>query len=198
MEAEQSIASAEEVSELSSSLDWACLWPRMVSHTLGTMRRRYRLKGSTEELHDTAQELVEECFRRVFVTQSRKWNKSHYVEPEKFLFDVLESLVNNWFKEKKSKLKFDADAVLDDLSGDHGSEADAHLKRDEVLREYTTQLTAMGADDDEMLIFNARVYDGLTTPEEIRDNLGMTDVLYHNAFRRLYRRLQKIRAKLDQ
>jgi hypothetical protein len=197
MEAEPSIASSEEISELYSSLDWGSLWPRMVSYTLATMRRRYRLKGSKEDLHDTTQDLVEECYRRVFVLQSRKWNKTHYPDPEDFLFDVLSSLVNKWVNGKKQAPELDDNARLDEIPDDGGMETDAHLNKDELLSEYTTQLAAMGADDDEMLIFNARVHYGLTKPEEIRRDLGMTDRDYHNAFRKLHRKLLTIRAKLD-
>ncbi len=197
MEVEPSIASSEEISELYSSLDWGSLWPRMVSYALATMRRRYRLKGSKEELHDTTQDLVEECYNRVFVQQTRKWNKTHYPNPEDFLFDVLSSLVNKWVNGKKKVSGQDENVKLDDIPDGRGTETDARIIVDELLNEYTTQLTAMGVDDDEMLIFNARVHDGLSKPEEIRRDLGMTDREYHNAFRKLHRKLLTIQAKLD-
>jgi len=54
----------------------------------------------------------------------------------------------------------------------------------------------MKAEDDEMLIFYARVDEGLTKPEDIRENTGMTEAVYHNAVRKLGRKLVKIRSKL--
>lgn len=197
MEAEPSIATSEEVSELFQALNWSRLWPRLVGHTLATMKRRHRLKGSKNELHDAARELVEECMRRVFVTGSRRWNKTHYPDVEVFLFDVLDSLVSNWLRERKQRLKIDGDVDFETLAvADSGSAASAQYST-EVLSEVTKHLNEMGAEDDELLIFNARVFDGLTKPEEIRENIGMTEAEYHNAVRRLGRRLSKIKTKLD-
>ena len=54
----------------------------------------------------------------------------------------------------------------------------------------------MGAKEDELMIFFARVDDGLTKPAAIRKSLGMTESDYHNAFRRLHKKLKEIRAKV--
>jgi hypothetical protein len=197
MEAEQSIASSEEVSELLRSLDWDSLWPRMVGHTVATMRRRHRLRGTKEELLTHAHELVEDCLNRVFVTKRRIWNKTHYENAEDFLFDVMDSLISNWLKGRQKKLRTTSDEDPEAIPSNGGYAADGALNAGEILKEFVSQLEVMGAGDDEMLIFNARVYDGLSKPEDIRDDIGMTDTEYHNAVRRLDRRLQKIRAKLD-
>lgn len=197
MEAEQSIASAEEVSELFSSLDWDSLWPKMVSHALATMKRRHRIKGTKEELLKNAHEFVEDCLNRVFITKRRRWNKAHYGSAEDFLFDVIDSLISNWLRGKQKKQRTTSDEELEDIPSNEGYAADSALNTGEILKEFMSELEAMGAEDDEMLIFNARVNDGFTKPEEIRDDIGMTDTEYHNAVRRLDRKLQKIRAKLD-
>jgi len=197
MEVEPSIASAEEVSELFSSLDWDSLWLKMVSHTIATMRRRHRVRGTKEELLAHAYELVEECVSKVFVTKKRKWNKAHYPNAEDFLFDVIASLISAWLKSRQKKLKVTSDIEPEHEPSDVSYTTDGAVLVGELLKEVLVQLEAMGQEDDEMLIFNARVYDGLTKPEDIRDNIGMTATEYHNAVRRLDRKLQKIRAKLD-
>lgn len=196
MEAEQSIASAGEVSELWSSLDWNRLLPWLVSHTVATMRRRHRLKGSNEELLVQARELVEDLLNKVFITGKRKWNRAHYPHAEDFLFDGMESQVSNWLKSRQTKLKTTVDGELDETQSDDSNPTDGKLCADEIRAEFVEMLEGMKAEDDEMLIFYARVDEGLTKPEDIRENTGMTEETYHNAVRRLDRRLIKIRSKL--
>ncbi len=135
--------------------------------------------------------------RRVFATGSRKWNKGHYPDIELFLFDTMDSLVSNWLRGRKQRLKVEGDVDLDGFAAGENGSVDIAAYEEAVVAEFAKQLEQLGAEDDELLIFNARVYDGLTRPEEIRENIGMTEKEYHNAIRRLDRRLEKIRAKRD-
>lgn len=135
--------------------------------------------------------------RRVFVTGTRKWNKTYYPDVAAFLFDVLDSLVSNWLRGRRQRLKIDGGVDVDTLAIiDNGSPDSAQYSA-ELLNEFTNHLTEMGADDEELLIFNARVFDGLTQPEDIRQNIGMAETEYHNTVRRLDRKLEKIKAKLN-
>ena len=196
MEAEPSIASADEVSELWSALDWKVLWPKMVSHTVATMRRRHRLKGSNEELIMQARELVEDLLNKVFVTRKRKWNRVHYPNAEDFFFDGMESQVSNWLKKRQSILRTTVNVDLEETQRDSSNPADGKLCAEDIRTEFVEMLQEMKAEDDEMLIFYARVDEGLTKPEDIRENTGMTEAVYHNAVRKLGRKLVKIRSKL--
>src|SRR5690606_407961 len=143
-------------------------------------------------------ELVAECVERVFLTRSRKWDRAHYANIELLLLDTIDSLVSNSLKSRNTQRKkhTSEDLVLDALvDANPISAADIdqyHKLRDEIL----LSLEKMGAKEDEMMIFLARIDDGLIKPEDIRASLGLTESDYHNAFRRLNRKLKEIRTKV--
>jgi len=53
----------------------------------------------------------------------------------------------------------------------------------------------LGADDDELLVFDCFL-DGMTKPKDIRTELGISKKEFHNIWRKLLRKRNKIAIKL--
>ena len=67
---------------------------------------------------------------------------------------------------------------------------------EELRQEAYAFLESEGSSDEELMIFECMA-DGVVKPKAIKDDLGISDSDFHNAWRRLKPRLNKLRQKLS-
>lgn len=192
MEVATKIISGQALIEAAKQEDWNQLQVILVAHCIFRFTRRYGIKGSSQELKEMAQNLISEVMDKVLLEGARTWNTEEYSTFKNFLLSVIDSHLNNSLN--KSKSKEEPTIQIPDHSKEPSPEDD--MKAEELRNECFNFLSQIGATDEELLIFECMA-DGITKPKEIKDDLGMSETVYHNAIRRLDGRIIKLRQKIS-
>jgi hypothetical protein len=195
MEEPKTIASEELLMEQLTNRDWNEFWLRLMGRCAWLLRKRYTVKWPNDKLKDFSRNAVGEIMEKIFVEKKRNWNLEKYPEFERFIVSALDSHVNNTLNNKSSESDLgENDHLLNSNEETDLSPADV-LTVQELRKEVFDELQAAGADDDELMIFEC-LADGIEKPEDIKAELGINDVTFHNAWRRLKRKRDDIQKKL--
>lgn len=192
METTKNIISQKEVLKASQQQDWAELQVILMAHTLRRLLFRYGVQKPKEELKELARSYISEVQELILIKGSRRWNIDHYPTFQEFIISVIDSHLNNQLNKGAFK-----EVDLEEHNTHNGSapSPEAELEFQELREKVFKMLNEEGASDDEMIIFECMA-EGITKPKEIREELGITEKDFHNLWRKLDRRLQKIRKKL--
>lgn len=174
--------------------DWNVLWPQLQAHAVIILRGRYKV-FEQDRIKELSRKFVSEILDKVLLLE-RKWYPHSNVEFYDFLTSALDSHINAYWKKEKGNLTSSTDdkwVFESNTSLQKGVEESMEVK--ELKENVISQLRAMGADDDEELVFDCMA-DGLMKPKEIQNELGISPSQTNTILRRLRRKLDIIRIKL--
>lgn len=192
VETTTNILSQKEVLKASQQQDWGELQVILMAHTLRRLIFRYGVQKPKEELKELARSYISEVQELILIKGSRRWNIDHYTTFQEFIISVIDSHLNNQLnKSTFKKVDFEEQSTRKGSAPSPEAELEFLDLREKVFK----MLNEEGASDDEMIIFECMA-EGITKPKEIREELGITEKDFHNLWRKLDRRLQKIRKKL--
>lgn len=195
MEETKTIAPDELLMEQLNNRSWDELWLRLMSRCFWLIRKRYRGKWNNDELKEFSRNAIGEVISKIFIEKSRHWNIDTYPDFEVFIIGVIDSHINNTLKKKSKELNIGNDQFILDQNGELEANAQEIVITEELRSEIYKELESAGADDDELLIFECLAA-GIEKPEDIRNDLGMGESEFHNAWRRFKRKRKVIQEKL--
>jgi hypothetical protein len=184
--------SKDEILSASKGENWEELWLIFIAHTAKRLRYRYGIKEKAMDLKIRARDHVSAVLHEILVEGSRKWNKDHYRRFEDFVISVIDSELYNTFTKKPSR-----EVMVDELPDTLNQEnAEGAIAYDEFKKEIFTMLEKAGVSDDELLVFECMA-DGIVKPAHIRSELGIDENSFMKIWRKLQRKLEKIRTILS-
>lgn len=190
----KTIISGKELSRAFQEQDWSVLWIKLTAHTVFRLTKRYGIKASSEDLKARAEEMVSEVVDSIFVEGTRKWYPETNETLEELLYSSIDShLYNTIVKKKQREFSGQEDHVFE--SNGHAHNGEEILSAKEFQDNIIQDLTDLGAEDDELLVFGCMI-DGIITPRHIRQELGISEEDFHNIWRRLGRKRDRIAEKL--
>lgn len=195
MEETKTIASDEVLMEQLQNRDWDQFWLRLMGRCFWLLRKRYTVKWNNIEVKEFSREAIGEVINKIFIEKKRNWNIDRYPDFEEFIVGVIDSHINNTLnKEVKERTVGDNEFLFDE-NGESEPNAQEIVITKEIRNQIYNELETSGADDDELLIFECLV-DGIEKPDDIKQELGMSDEDFHNAWRRFKRKRKTIQEKL--
>lgn len=193
MEISKNIVSKKDLQNAAHKENWDQLWVILVAHCINRLINRYGIKTNKDDLVNQANQKISEVLSLVLIEGTRRWNTEEYPTFKDFMVSVIDSHLNNTFN--KSKAIEEYRDILPEKSIDSGH--DMNISYDEQRKEAYQFLSAEGASDDELMIFECMA-DGIVKPKAIKADLGISDSDFHNAWRRLKVKLKKLRNKLSE
>jgi hypothetical protein len=195
MEEARTIISGEQLQIAFQEQNWNELWPILQARAAYLLIKRYGIRSSRDEIKIWTRQLVQETLDLVFIKQCRKWNVDEYPQLIDFLKSVIDSHTNNTLKTKPKEAPTDNEYLLSAVVEATESVQD-RISADELRKEILTELQELNADDDELLVFEC-LLDGIVKPENIRAELGISENDFHNIWRRVNRKREKLKTKLS-
>jgi len=190
----RNIISGEQLQVAFQEQDWSSLWIHLIAHTVFRLTKRYGIKASGSDLKARAEEVVSEVVDSIFVEGSRKWYPDTNETLEELLYNSIDShLYNTIVKKKQREFSGQEDHVFE--SNGYTQNGEEIILAKEFQDKIIQDLKDLGAEDDELLVFDCMI-DGITTPRHIRQELGISEVEFHNIWRRLGRKRDRIAEKL--
>lgn len=190
----RNIISGEQLQIAFQEQDWSSLWVKLIAHTIFRLKKRYGIKASSADLKARAEEVVSEVVDSIFVENTRKWYPDTNETLEELLYSSIDShLYNTIVKKKQREFSGQEDHVFE--SNGHAHNGEEILSAKEFQDKITQDLINLGAEDDEILVFDCMI-DGITAPRHIRKELGISEDDFHNIWRRLGRKRDRIAEKL--
>ena len=183
----------EKLLQIFQSVDWEKLYIRLEAFIIYTLKYKYGVEKRKEQLQSMAHEIISEVMDLIFVSGTRNWCKATCPSFNSFIFGVAKSHINNFFSSSK---KYSTTAIEDVQHETEKKHFDKPQSLDDnKLRELAfNELKKLDADDDELLVFECMA-DGITKPEKIKEELGITSSDLNNILRRLNRKTLKLRNK---
>jgi hypothetical protein len=195
MEETKTIASEELLAEQLSNRDWDKFWLKLMGRCAWLLRRRYNVNWRNDDLKNFSRDAISEIINKVFIAKKRKWNVDAYPEFEDFIVSAVDSQVNNMLNASKNEVNVGENEYQINQNGEISSNIEETIISKELREQLFHELQANGADDNELLIFEC-LADGIEKPEEIRVAIGLSEVEFHNAWRRFKRKREIIKQKL--
>ncbi len=195
MEQAKNIASDELLMNQLQNRDWNQFWLRLMARCFWILRKRYQVKWSNDELKDFSRKVISAVIDKIFVEKERNWNVDRYLDFEDFIIGVIDSHINNTLNKKGKVSAIGNDEYVFDQNGESEPSALEIVTVDELRKQVFDELELAGADDDELLIFEC-LADGIEKPDDIRNELGMGESDFHNAWRRFKRKRNIVQQKL--
>jgi len=183
----------EELFKVFNSLPWDDLYIRLEAYIFNTLRYKYGVVKSNEQLKSKAHEIISEVMDLIFVTGTRNWCKESCPEFNTFIFGVVQSHIYDSFK-TKNRTNVNTLETIEEGNKTQDSFQDT-ISNDDLRVIVFNELKNLNADDDELLVFDCMA-DGIIKPDKIRKELGIEASLLNNILRRLNRKTSKIKIKL--
>ena len=191
----KTIASDELLMDQLQNRDWEQYWLRLLGRCYWVLRVRYKVKWTNEKLKDFSRSVVGEVINKIFIEKVRNWNIKRYPDFDEFIVGVIDSHINNIFNTKEKETTVgDNEFILDNnIESEPGTEE--VIITSELRKQIFDELQQAGAEDDELLIFEC-LADGIIKPNAIKEEIGLSDEDFHNAWRRFKRRREVIQLNL--
>ena len=191
----KTIASEELLMDQLQNRDWDQYWLRLLGRCYWVLRVRYKVKWTNEKLKDFSRSVVGEVINKIFIEKVRNWNIKRYPDFDEFIVGVIDSHINNIFNTKEKETTVgDNEFILDNnIESEPGTEE--VIITSELRKQIFDELQQAGAEDDELLIFEC-LADGIIKPNAIKEEIGLSDEDFHNAWRRFKRRREVIQLNL--
>jgi len=191
----KTIASDDLLMDQLQNRDWKQYWLRLMARCFWVLRKRYKVKWTNEKLSEFSRSVVEEVINKIFIEKDRNWNIERYPDFDEFIVGVIDSHINNKFNTKDIESSIgENDFILDNNTESEPSNEEAIITK-ELRKQIFDELQKAGAEDDELLIFEC-LADGILKPNIIKDEIGISDKDFHNAWRRFKRRREVIQLNL--
>lgn len=188
----KNIVSKEDLRAAIQKADWEELWTILLAHTIHRLIYRYGVKSKKEDLIDRAKHSISEVLSLILIAETRNWNINRYPTLKDFIISVIDSCLSNLFKKGNSTVDLQSSQAENSFDLSH----EDSMAYEELYKEAYRFLEEEGATDEELLIFECMA-DGIVKPQAIKENLGINDSDYHNAWRRLELKLKRLRQKLS-
>lgn len=191
----KTIASDELLMDQLQNHDWEQYWLRLMGRCFWVLRNRYEVKWVNEKLKDFSRSVVGEVINKIFIERVRNWNIERYPDFDEFIVGVIDSHINNLLNRRDEELTDSDNEFLLDKNMKSELGADETIITGELRKQIFDELQKAGAEDDELLIFEC-LADGICKPNRIKEEIGLSDEDFHNAWRRFKRRREVIQLKL--
>lgn len=195
MEETKTIVSNELLMEQLQNRNWDKFWLRLMGRCFWLLRKRYGLKWHNDEMKEFSRKAIGEVINKIFIEKERNWNIVRYPDFEDFIVGVIDSHVNNTLKKKNKESNVGDNQFILDQNTESEQNPQEIVISEELRTQIYKDLETAGAEDDELLIFEC-LADGIEKPDDIRNELGMNESDFHNAWRRFKRRRKVIQEKL--
>jgi hypothetical protein len=195
MEETKTIASDELLAEQLSNRDWDAFWIRLMGRCFWLLRKRYALKWHNNEVKEFSRNAIEEVISKIFIDKVRNWNTDRYPDFEEFIVSVIDSHINNTLNKNVKDTVFGDNGFLFEEKEKSEPSVQEIISIEELRNQIYNELETVGADDNELLIFEC-LADGIEKPEEIRNEIGLSEEEFHNIWRRFKRKREVIKQKL--
>lgn len=195
MEQTKTIASDELLMEQLQNRDWAQFWLRLMGRCFWLLRKRYTVKWRNDEVKEFSRKVIGEVINKIFIEKKRNWNIDRYPNFEEFIIGAIDSHINNTLNKEDTENTIGDNEFLFDKNGESEPDAQEIVITKELRDQIYNELEASGADDDELLIFEC-LADGIDKPDDIKKELGISDEIFHNAWRRFKRKRKTIQEKI--
>ncbi|MBE0662563.1 MAG: hypothetical protein IH597_08860 [Bacteroidales bacterium] len=195
MEQTKTIASDKLLVYQLQNLNWDQFWLRLMARCFWVLRNRYNLKWPNDDLTDFSRNVISEVIYKIFIEKERKWNTERYPDFEEFVIGTIDSHINNTLKKKHKESTVGENELILDKNIESVPSQVEKIATGELRKQLFDELQRAGADDDEMMIFEC-LADGIDKPDDIRNELGITESHFHNVWRRLNRKRKIIQKKL--
>ena len=195
MEETQTTIEGTQLQEVFLSQDWDKLWPILQARATYKLLYTYGIRKDKEDIKEWTREIVQEILTLVFVDGTRKWNPDSYPDLKDFLLSVIDSHINNSLHKRKVEIPT-ADELLFEHIEVSTDGIQEEITTSELQNQIIVELKNLNADDEEMLVFEC-LFDGIEKPEDIRKELGITEEHFHNIWRRVKRKREKLKTKLS-
>lgn len=106
MEETKTIANDVFLMEQLNSLKWDDLWIKLMAHSVYTLRKRFGVKWSNNEVQEFCREIIVEVIDKIFVSKERKWNIDRYPEFNEFITGAIDSHISNTLRKKNKRCSF--------------------------------------------------------------------------------------------
>ena len=183
----------EELFQVFQSVDWEDLSLRLEAFIIYTLKYKYGVEKSKEQLQSMAHEIISEVMDLIFVSGTRNWCKETCPSFNSFIFGVVKSHINNSFSSSKKYSTIAIEDVQHETEKKH-FDRPQNFDNNKIRELAFDELKKLDADDDELLVFECMA-DGIIKPEKIREELGITSSDFNNILRRLNRKILKLRNK---
>jgi hypothetical protein len=183
----------EELIQVFQDTDWEDLYLRLEAFIIYTLKYKYGVEKKKEQLQSNAHEIISEVMDLIFVSGTRNWCKETCPSFNSFIFGVVKSHINNLFSSSKKHSTIPIEDVQYETEKMHFYKPPS-LDDNKLTELVFDELKIMGADDDELLVFECMT-DGIIKPENIREELGISATEMNNILRRLNRKTLKLRNK---
>ena len=191
----KTIASDELLMDQLQNRDWEQYWLRLLGRCYWVLRVRYKVKWTNEKLKDFSRSVVGEVINKIFIEKVLNWNIKRYPDFDEFIVCFIDIHINNIFNTKEKETTVgDNEFILDNnIESEPGTEE--VIITSELRKQIFDELQQAGAEDDELLIFEC-LADGIIKPNAIKEEIGLSDEDFHNAWRRFKRRREVIQLNL--
>lgn len=190
----RTVISGEELHRAFSDQDWSVLWMKLIGHTIHRMVNRYGRKMTPEDLKAEAEETVSDVINSIFIEGKRKWYPDSKPTLEELMYSSIDSHLYNKYSSSSRESAGQDTHVFE--RPDPSEMIEERISTQEAKDAILKELTDMGAEDDELLVFGCML-DGVMKPRHIRDELGISEAEFHNIWRRLGRKRDRIADKLN-
>ena len=188
----KNIVSKEDLHAAIQQADWEELWTILLAHTIHRFIYRYGVKSKKEDLTGRAKQCISEVLSLILIEETRNWNINRYPTLKDFIISVIDSHLSNFFNKGNSTVDLQSSLTESSFCLSH----EESVSHEELYKEAFRFLEEEGATDEELLIFECMA-DGIIKPQAIKEDLGISDSDYHNAWRRLELKLKRLRRKLS-
>jgi len=195
MEETKTIASDEVLMEQLQNRDWDQFWLKLMGRCFWLLKKRYTVKWNNEEVKEFSREAIGEVINKIFIEKKRNWNIDRYPDFDEFIVGVIDSHINNTLNKNVKEFTVGGNEFLFDENGESEPNVQEIVIAQEIRNQIYNELETSGAGDDELLIFEC-LADGIEKPDDIKQELGMSDEDFHNAWRRFKRKREVIKQKL--
>ena len=194
MNTNSEIVKGEELYLIFQETNWEELYGRLEAYIIYVLRYKYGVIKNNDDILLQTHEIISDVMNLIFISGTRNWNKETCPSFNSFIFGVTKSHINNLFSTTKINETQSLEEVQHEVDGKHFEDPKG-LNNTDLRDEAFSQLKDLGADDDELLVFECMA-DGIVKPEKIRAELGLKPSELNNILRRLNRKTNKIKNKI--
>jgi hypothetical protein len=192
----KTIATDAQLEKMLEELPWGDIWISLEARCYYLAKKRYGFNWEKSKITDFSRQIISDVFDKVFVTKERKWNLEAYPEFIDFITGAVDSHFNNVINKEKKEIGFGNEFVAD-INSEKSLNIEDDMNALELSEFVYNELKNANASDDELMVYEC-ISEGVSSPKEIKAELGIDDVTFHNIWRQLKRKFDKISVKVLQ
>ena len=187
---DEQVLSGQQLLDTLHNQNWETLLIKLRAYAI-TAFYRYRINSERGLLGKEPKDFMEEAIEMVFMEQ-RKWNVTAYPDLFDFIAGVIDSLISNYLSKKKyEQTTNEFETVIETDTRETGS-IDGLLIASEMFAALQKELDG----DDDALVVIECMGDGVMKPQQIRDDLGLSESELNNILKRIRRARKRALTKM--